>query len=81
LVLRVGSRVLASVAVEHSLVAPWHAGSSLTGNGMPSPFIGRWTPKHWTTREVPKFTIIVFRSKKIYSVNLLMTPMSKSQDT
>ena len=58
-------RVLASVAVEHSLVAPWHAGSSLTRNGMPSPFIGMWTPKHWTTREVPKFTIIIFRSKTI----------------
>ena len=63
LMLSVGSRVLASVAVEHGLVAPWHAGSSLTRNGTPSPFIGRWTPKHWTTREVPKFTIIIFRSK------------------
>ena len=78
--LSVGSRVLASVAVEHGLVAPWHAGSSLTRNGTPSPFIGRWTPKHWTTREVPKFTIIIFSSKiKKYSVNLLMAPMSKSQ--
>ena len=44
------------------------------------PLIGRWTPKHWTTREVPKFTIIIFSSKiKKYSVNLLMAPTSKSQ--
>ena len=61
--LSVGSRVLASVAAAHGLVAPWHAGSSLTRNGTPAPFIGRWTPKHWTTREVPKFTIIIFSSK------------------
>ena len=63
LMLSVGSRVLAPVAVQHGLVVPWHAGSSLTRNGTPSPFIGRWSPKHWTTREVPKFTIIIFRSK------------------
>ena len=63
LMLSVGSRVLASVAVEHGLVAPWHAGSSLTRNGTPSPFICRWTPKHWDTREVPKFTNIIFKSK------------------
>ena len=63
LMLSMGSRVLASVAVEHSLVAPWHVGSSLTRNGMTSPFIGRWTPNHWATRKVPKFTIIIFRSK------------------
>ena len=63
LMLSEGSGVLASVAVEHGLVAPWHAGSPLTRTGMPAPFIGRWTPKHWTTREVPKFTIIIFRSK------------------
>ena len=40
-ILIVGSRMLASVAVEHGLVAPWHAGSSLTRNGTPAPFIGR----------------------------------------
>ena len=65
LMLSVGSRVLASVAVEHGLVAPWHAGSPLTRTGTPAPIIARWTPKHWTTREVPKFTIIIFRSKTI----------------
>ena len=63
LMLSVGSGVLASVAVEHGLVAPWHAGSPLTRTGTPAPFIGRWTPKHWTTREVPKFTTIIFSSK------------------
>ena len=63
--LSMGARVLALVAVEHGLVAPWHAVYSSTRNGTPSPFIGRWSPKHWTTREVPKFTIIIFRSKTI----------------
>ena len=63
LMLSEGSRVLASVAVEHGLVAPWHAGSPLTRTGTPAPFIGRWTPKHWTTREIPKFTTIIFSSK------------------
>ena len=76
--LSMGARVLALVAVEHGLVAPWHAGSSLTRNGMPAPFIGRWTSKHWTTRKSLNSPLLYLEAKQ-YSVNLLRTPTSKSQ--
>ena len=46
--------VQASVVVAHSLVAPWHAGSSQTRDRTRVPCIGRRILNHCAAREVPE---------------------------
>ena len=36
----------------HVIVVPWHVESAWTRDQTHVPCIGRWTPNHWTTREV-----------------------------
>ena len=50
-----GSRVLAS--------DPGACGVFLDQGSNHCPLIGRQTPKYWTIREIPKLSIIVFKSE------------------
>jgi len=49
---RAGSRACSSVVVYSGSVALRHVESSLTRDRTHVPYIGRWIPNHWTTREV-----------------------------
>ena len=76
--LSVGSRVLASGVVPHGFSCPVACGIFPDQGSNQCPLIGRQTPKYWTIREIPKLSIIVFKSKTENIVNLIMPPMGKS---
>ena len=63
LMLSMGSRVLASVVVQHRFSCPVACGVFLDQGSNHCPLIGRQTPKYWTIREIPKLSIIVFKSE------------------
>ena len=61
--LSMGSRVLASVVVQHGFSCPVACGVFLDQGSNQCPLTGRQTPKYWTIRGTPKLSIIVFKSK------------------
>ena len=76
-----GSRAWAQQLWHTGLVALWHEGSFRTRDWTHVPCIGRQTPKHWTTREVPTLVLgtiphlthsvfsLVISSAKVSSMN------------
>ena len=52
-----------SVRVATGLAAPWHVGSSPTGDGTDVPCIARWILNHWASREAPRVYIFKSESK------------------
>ena len=76
-----GSRAWAQQSWQTGLVAPWHVGSFRTRDRTHVPCIGRQTPNHWTTREVPTLVLgtiphlthsvfsLVISSAKVNSMN------------
>ena len=58
------------------LFTPWLVGSSWIRDHVCGACIGRWTPNHWTTREVPKIWLLkgVIEREKIEPIHPLRDP-------
>ena len=58
------------------LVTPWLVGSSWIRDHICDACIGRWTPNHWTTKEVPKIWLLkgVIEREKIEPIHPLRDP-------
>ena len=75
-----GPRVRGSSSCSHGLqsagsVAPWHVGSSQTGDRTRVPCIARQILKHWTAREAPQYYFFLshlFSYLDLYLISVLI---------